>query len=181
MDGLWGKTLWKLMIWGYHHLRKHPNTSLKLQACRRPSPSWSVNWKPMSPRYRAARLAVALNCRKSKPSLQSVESVKTSARVTCGHPDVVDVPSAIFAWQCHSLGTCFFGWGKMEKQQRSLRIRLKSYQFPGPKRKVIFQLPTIHFQGICQTLITYHLQVSAQRSERDSDKRLWTRLNIKQS
>ena len=133
------------------------NQSLKVWACRHPSPSWlyPVNrtwifYLPTSPRYGAARLAVALNCRKSRPSLQSaesVESVKTSARVTCGHPDVGDVPSAIFAWQCHSLGTCFFGWKKMEKHQRSLRIWLKSYQCPGPDRKVIFQLPTIHFWG----------------------------------
>ena len=24
MDGLWWKTLWKWMIWGYHYFRKHP-------------------------------------------------------------------------------------------------------------------------------------------------------------
>ena len=30
MDGLWWKTLWNWMIWGYHHFRKHPYTIIKL-------------------------------------------------------------------------------------------------------------------------------------------------------
>ena len=40
MDGLYGKAFLKWMIWGYHHLRKHPYTTLVAE--NDPPKLWTV-------------------------------------------------------------------------------------------------------------------------------------------